>query len=153
VLVVGALSMASGFAIGALVPIANGEFVQALPNAYRARAFGVVQGGLHLFQGAAVLITGALALRFDLPTVVGLWSLGGVALMLLLIAFWPSPQAFADAGAAAARMNESGRAWAHRADDDPAARSAPVQRRRRLLPVMGAARRREAAIQPGTMEP
>jgi hypothetical protein len=153
VLVVAALSMASGFAIGALVPIANGEFVQALPNAYRARAFGVVQGGLHLLQGAAVLITGALALRFDLPTVVGLWSLGGVGLMLALIAFWPTPRAFADAGAAAARMNGSdpARGGLRNAADAPVA--PPVQRRRRLRPVIGAARRREAATHPGTMEP
>jgi hypothetical protein len=174
VLVVAGLSALSGFALGALVPIANGEFVQALPNAYRARAFGVVQGGLHLLQGAAVLITGALALRFDLPRVVGLWSLGGVGLMVLLIAFWPSPRVFADAGAAAAAASgtEPRHVGSHRAPDvpkqptaaqpppvqsppvqSPPVQSPPAQQRRRRLPVMGAARRREAATQPGTMEP
>lgn len=88
--------------------MANGEFVQALPNAYRARAFGVVQGGLHLFQGVAVLATGFLAANTEgqtLPTVVGLWSLGGVGLMIVLILFWPSPEAFAEAGARAAAVN------------------------------------------------
>jgi Major Facilitator Superfamily len=158
VLVVAGLSMISGFALGALVPIANGEFVQALPNAYRARAFGVVQGGLHLLQGGAVLTTGALALRFDLPRVVGLWSLGGVGLMVLLIAFWPSPRVFADAGAIAAAANGADpmHVGSHRAPDIPAQASPPAsqpQERRRRLPVMGAARRREAATQPGTMEP
>jgi hypothetical protein len=199
VLVVAGLSALSGFALGALVPIANGEFVQALPNAYRARAFGVVQGGLHLLQGGAVLITGALALRYDLPGVVGLWSLGGVGLMVLLIAFWPSPQVFADAGAAAAAASgtEPRHVGSHRAPDppkqppaappppapsptvqsspvaslpvpshqvqsppaqsppaqSPPAQSLPAQERRRWLPVTGAARRREAATRPGTMEP
>ena len=107
---VAGLALVSGFAIGALVPVANGEFVQALPNAYRARAFGVVSAGLQLLQGAAVLATGALALRIDLAVVVGLWSLGGVLLMIVMIVTWPSPQAFADAGAQAAAMNAAGSA-------------------------------------------
>jgi len=80
-----------GFAIGGLVPVANGEFVRELPPAYRARAFGVVQGGLQLLQGAAVLITGYLAHFWELPKVVGLWSLGGVGLMLMLWAAGPTP--------------------------------------------------------------
>jgi hypothetical protein len=108
ILVVAGLALASGFAIGALVPVANGEFVQALPNAYRARAFGVVSAGLQLLQGFAVLATGALALRIDLAVVVGLWSLGGVLLMIVMIVQWPSPQAFTDAGAKAAAMNAVG---------------------------------------------
>jgi MFS family permease len=74
-----------GFAIGGLVPVANGEFVRELPPAYRARAFGVVQGGLQLLQGGAVLLTGYLASHvLTLPVVVGVWSLGGVLLMIVL---------------------------------------------------------------------
>jgi hypothetical protein len=103
--VVAGLALISGFAIGALLPVANGEFVLALPTAYRARAFGVVSAGLQLLQGAAVLATGALALRVDLPFVVGLWSLGGVLLMIGLIVNWPSARAFEEAGAKAAAMN------------------------------------------------
>jgi hypothetical protein len=103
--VVAGLALISGFAIGALLPVANGEFVRALPTAYRARAFGVVSAGLQLLQGAAVLATGALALRVDLPFVVGLWSLGGVLLMIGLIVNWPSARAFEEAGAKAAAMN------------------------------------------------
>jgi MFS family permease len=80
-----------GFAIGGLVPVANGEFVRELPAAYRARAFGVVQGGLQLLQGGAVLITGYLAHLWTLPVVVGLWSLGGVVLMIMLWLTGPSP--------------------------------------------------------------
>jgi hypothetical protein len=94
-----------GFAIGGLVPIANGQFVKALPNAFRARAFGVVQGGLALLQGGAVLVTGALANETNVPLVVGLWSLCGVGLMVGLSLAWPSPQVFTDAVAAADAAN------------------------------------------------
>lgn len=99
--VVAALALLSGLATGALVPLANGEFVQALPAAYRARAFGVVSAGLQLLQGAAVLATGALAQKFQLPTVVGVWSLGGVLLVLGMIMLWPTATAFAEARARA----------------------------------------------------
>jgi hypothetical protein len=105
IVVVAALALVSGFATGALVPLANGEFVRALPSAYRARAFGVVSAGLQLLQAGAVLTTGALAQRADLPVVVGLWSLGGVLLMIFMFAGWPSPTAFAEAGARAAAMD------------------------------------------------
>jgi hypothetical protein len=99
------LSGLCGFGMGALVPIANSQFVLALPNGYRARAFGVVQGGLQLLQGSAVLATGALTQAGSVPLVVGLWSLAGVVLMLLLTLSWPAPQVFADAVASAAALN------------------------------------------------
>lgn len=102
VVVAAALAFAAGLAIGALVPVANGEFVLALPAAYRARAFGVVSAGLQLLQGGAVLATGALAQRFELPVVVGVWSIAGVLLMVALLANWPPPAVFAEAGARAA---------------------------------------------------
>src|SRR5699024_8205416 len=89
VAVAAALALVAGLAIGALVPIANGEFVLALPSAYRARAFGVVSAGLQLLQGAAVLVTGALAQRISVPVVVGVWSAAGVVLMLALLTNWP----------------------------------------------------------------
>lgn len=103
--IVALLAGACGFAIGGLVPIANGQFVKALPKAFRARAFGVVQGGLALLQGAAVLLTGALAHSSSVPVVVGLWSLGGVGLMVMLSLSWPSASAFADAIASTERAN------------------------------------------------
>jgi hypothetical protein len=92
-----------GFAIAGMMPTANGLFVQALPHGFRARAFGVMQSGVQIMQGIAVIGTGLLADFFDLPDVVGIWSLVGVGLMLLVSAWWPSPGRFARAIAAASR--------------------------------------------------
>jgi hypothetical protein len=77
-----------GFAAGGLLPVANGEFVRLLPAQFRARAFGVVSGGLQLLQGGAVLATGALARHFQVASVVGAWSLAGVVAMILLVRPW-----------------------------------------------------------------
>ena len=76
--------------MGALGPVANGQFVLRLPPEYRARAFGVVQAGVHLMQGVAVLATGLLAQNFAVPSVVGVWGLAGVALMLIVVVRWPA---------------------------------------------------------------
>ncbi len=115
---VAVLSGLCGFAMGALVPIANSQFVLALPNAYRARAFGVVQGGLQLLQGSAVLATGALTQTAGIPVVVGLWSVAGVALMLVITFSWPAPQVFADAVATATALNAT-RTPGQDPDQDP----------------------------------
>ncbi len=88
--VVALLTMASGVAMGGLMPTLNTQFVLALPHGYRARAFGVVQQGLQLSQGGAVLLTGTLAERSSVPMVVGLWSMAGVGLMLVLVLRWPA---------------------------------------------------------------
>ena len=88
--VVAVLTMASGVAMGGLMPTLNTQFVLALPHGYRARAFGVMQQGLQISQGGAVLLTGALADRSSVPMVVGVWSIVGVALMLLLAVRWPA---------------------------------------------------------------
>ena len=127
IVVAAALALAAGFSVGALVPVVNGEFVQTLPSAYRARAFGVVSAGLQVLQGFAVLAAGALAQRADLPLVVGLWSLGGVLLTGALLAAWPSPATFAEAQARAAdRADEAtGEAAALRAE--PTVRSEPAR--------------------------
>jgi MFS family permease len=102
---VAVLAALSGFAVAGLMPVANGLFVRALPHGYRARAFGVMQTGLQLIQGTAVLVTGLLAQRFDIPPVVGLWSLAGVLLMLVVAARWPAPAEFDAAIVAAARTH------------------------------------------------
>ncbi|MFC4107170.1 MFS transporter [Micromonospora zhanjiangensis] len=102
------LSAVCGFLVAGILPVANGLFVQALPNGYRARAFSVVSTGLQVAQGGAVLVTGALASHFALPRVVGLWSLAGVLLMLLVAARWPTPDQFNAAIAAAVDRNQSG---------------------------------------------
>jgi MFS family permease len=95
--VVALLALVTGFAVGGLTPTLNGTFVLALPHGYRARAFGVMQSGMQLFQGVAVILTGILASAAPLPVVVGLWSVGGALLMGVLVARWPSAAAFEQA--------------------------------------------------------
>jgi MFS family permease len=86
---VAALAALTGFGVGGLLPIANGAFVSELPKQYRARAFGVVSGGLQLVQGFAVLTTGALAASaVPIGTAVSCWCLAGAALMLVLVHPW-----------------------------------------------------------------
>jgi MFS family permease len=84
----------SGIAQGGLSPTLNSKFVLILPHGFRARAYGVMQTGMQLSQFVAVLVTGWLAQEFFLPMVVGLWSVGGTALMVFLVARWPSNRAF-----------------------------------------------------------
>jgi MFS family permease len=100
--VVAGLTVLSGIAQGGLLPTLNGQFVLALPHGYRARAFAVIQGGMQLAQGFAVITTGLLAEHAPVPTVVGLWSVGGTVLMGLLAIGWPTPAMFDRAIAAAA---------------------------------------------------
>jgi MFS family permease len=88
--IVALLTLLSGVAQGGLMPTLNTQFVLALPHGFRARAFGVMQQGVQLSQGGAVLLTGLLAERSSVPLVVGLWSVGGVVLMLALAIRWPS---------------------------------------------------------------
>lgn len=88
--VVAAMSAATGFFVAGLLPATNALFVQALPTAFRARAFGVMQSGMMISQGSAVFIAGALADVFPLPTVVGVWSALGVLVMLVVASTWPS---------------------------------------------------------------
>lgn len=104
------MTLVSGLAIAGLLPILNGVFVQALRHGYRARAFGIMQTGVQVIQGGAVLATGVLvqlAGQENLHLVVGLWSLAGVVLMLFLAARWPQQQAFTDAIASAEAANHA----------------------------------------------
>ncbi len=89
-LVVALLAAGCGFAVAGLLPTANGLFVRALPDGFRARAFGVMASGMQVIQGLAVLVTGVLADRFSIPLVVGLWSSAGVLLMTVAVLSWPS---------------------------------------------------------------
>ncbi|MFI5929298.1 MFS transporter [Micromonospora sp. NPDC051543] len=104
-LVVALLAALCGFAVAGMLPMANGLFVQALPDGFRARAFGVMATGVQVIQGAAVLVTGLLAERFPLPVVVGLWSAAGVLLMAVATLRWPSRQTVEEAVAAATAAN------------------------------------------------
>lgn len=104
-----AMTMISGLAIAGMLPTLNGVFVQILPHGYRARAFGVMNSGMQLTQGGAVLAVGAITGLGDLPlpVVVGVWSAGGVALMLFLAARWPRPEVFHAAIASATEANRA----------------------------------------------
>jgi MFS family permease len=96
------MAAACGFCTGAMMPAANAMFVQSLPNGFRARAFGVMQSGMQVIQGLAVLVTGLLADIFPLHLVVGVWSAGGVLLLVLAGLRWPDERRIRDAVAAAA---------------------------------------------------
>ncbi|MGC4759915.1 MFS transporter [Micromonospora trifolii] len=104
-LVVALLAALCGFAVAGMIPMANGLFVQALPNGFRARAFGVMATGIQVIQGLAVLVTGMLAERFPIPVVVGVWSAAGVVLMAVAALRWPDQQTVDDAITTASLAN------------------------------------------------
>lgn len=101
------MAAACGFCLAGMLPTINGLFVQALPNVYRARAFGVMQGGVQVMQGGAVLITGVLANHWPLHQVIGLWSVAGVVLVLVAMSAWPPQERFTAAIERARRLNEA----------------------------------------------
>ena len=94
------MTLVSGATLAGILPATNGLFVQVLPPAFRARAFGVMQSGLYLVQGGAIVFTGWLAGQLPLPTVVGLFSAVGVGMMVLVSVAWPAQATIADAIAA-----------------------------------------------------
>jgi MFS family permease len=81
----------SGFGMSFLLPL-NAIFVRALPHDYRARAFGVVQSGLQISQGVAIVVAGWAATLLTTRSVVGTSGLIGVFVVVLLAAVWPSRQ-------------------------------------------------------------
>jgi MFS family permease len=99
------LSALTTFLFTGLWPTANGMFAQALPNAFRARASGVVQAGSQLIQGASVLAVGLIAEHAAIPVVVGVWGVVGVGVMAIACAWWPSAATFDRAVKAAADAN------------------------------------------------
>ena len=140
------MGVAAGFCVAGLFPAANGMFVQALPNTHRARAFGVMATGVQVLQAVGVLIAGWLATRFDVPTVVGVWSLVGAGLLLLAGWRWPSAEYIA---------GEIARVKALNAATDAEDRAAEQARRAATAPEAGAgaepsAHRADRAEQPAT---
>ena len=138
--------------MGGLLPVANGLFVQALPDAFRARAFGVVQGGLQLLQGAAVLLTGLLV-QVAAPGC-RCWSgcgalpgcvLVGRARRRLAVDQRRSPRRGSAGEDAAATAADSARGLAAGAAGSAVVSSGSV----RVLPAAGPGRR---VARPGTME-
>ncbi|MDH2429703.1 MFS transporter [Sphaerisporangium sp. TRM90804] len=89
-----------------MVPL-NGLFVQMLPDAFRARAFGIMQGGIQLTHAAAVLASGAIAERFPVPVVVGAWSLCGLFVMMIAVTAWPPQEVVRQEIARTAELNRA----------------------------------------------
>ncbi len=85
-----AIGVVIGFAISALFLPSNALYAQALPSAFRARAFGVFQFGAQFVQAFGLIVTGLLADHFPLHDVVGAWGIGGIVLMVIAITMWPS---------------------------------------------------------------
>jgi hypothetical protein len=83
-----ALLFVAGFG-GAFQVGLNAAFVQAVPAAIRARAFGVAASGLQAAQGMTIAVSGALADHLAPPLVVGACGLVGAAAALLTVARWP----------------------------------------------------------------
>jgi hypothetical protein len=108
--VVLALATISSFAATGTVIACNGIFVRVLPDAYRARAFGIMQGGLFIVQGTAVAAAGLVGDGVPVPSVVGGWSLLGILIMAAIGLGWPAPAAFGE---------DPGRAPAARSADQP----------------------------------
>jgi MFS family permease len=77
----------------------NAAFMQAVPPAFRARAFGVAAGGLQVVQGAAIAVSGALADRFEPSLVVGACGLVGATAAWATLAGWPTEREMEEAAA------------------------------------------------------
>jgi predicted MFS family arabinose efflux permease len=81
----------AGFGNAYCVPL-NPLFGRAVPNEYRARAFGVAMGGLCAFQGLAMAGAGALAELISPATVTGLCGIAGTVAIGALALRWPRTQ-------------------------------------------------------------
>lgn len=88
--------------IGGVLLALNTLFVQALPGNFRARAFGVMQSGLMIAQGAAVVGMGLIAEWVpSIADAVGVWGIAGVILVSILVLTWPSASTIEEAKTAA----------------------------------------------------
>ena len=77
-------------AAGAYQLAAATAFVQALPNAVRARAFSVAQTGLLAAQGLGILAAGIAATRLGPQAAVGIAGVLGVGTAAILATCWTS---------------------------------------------------------------
>jgi predicted MFS family arabinose efflux permease len=97
------LLAAAGVCNSYCVPL-NPMFARAVPNRYRARAFGVAISGLCAAQGVAMVAAGALADHVTPTTVVAGSGLVGTVAIVVLAARWPRPAAAGAAPAPAADL-------------------------------------------------
>jgi hypothetical protein len=98
-----------GVCISGLLPATNRLFVQALPNTHRARSFGVMQSGVQLLQGGSIALVGALSHPATrVPQVIGLWSLVGTCLVVVIaVLVWPPRERFTAAIEQAKALNKA----------------------------------------------
>jgi MFS family permease len=75
-------------AFGAYQIAANAAFVRAVPAHWRARAFGLAQGGMSLGQGTMIVLAGAAAQRLAPATVVAIFGGVGVVCATGVAAGW-----------------------------------------------------------------
>ena len=108
-----AIGFVVGLGVSGILLPANSIFVQVLPHAFRARAFGVILFGSQFAQVGALVATGLLSDRFAIHAVVGIWGLCGVAVMALAVAMWPRPATITEAIATARADNEATSATSH----------------------------------------
>lgn len=84
----------SGVGMAFNLPL-NALFVQAVPAAYRGRAFGIAGTGMFLAQGLGVLLAGAAASHANPALVTGISGALGALCLLPILAGWstddPSP--------------------------------------------------------------
>ncbi|MBB6346229.1 MFS family permease [Nonomuraea muscovyensis] len=98
------LMVGAGIANMVMAPL-NGLFVSVLPGDFRARAFGIMQGGIQITLAVSVLAAGALAERFSVPIVVGAWAVCGLVLMGVAVRTWPGVEVIDAEVARAAERN------------------------------------------------
>jgi MFS family permease len=80
------LAASGGF--GAYQIAANAAFVRAVPAHWRARAFGLAQGGMSLGQGTVMVLAGAAAERFAPTTVIAIAGVVGAVCAAGVAASW-----------------------------------------------------------------
>lgn len=101
---VAVMALVCGIAVTGVLPTSNALFVRVLPDGYRARAFGVMQMGIQLTQGAGIFVAGMLAERLGPAVAVGVWSMFGLLVMATIAIRWPSRQRFEEALQSASSM-------------------------------------------------
>ncbi len=79
---------ASGFASSFNIAL-NSTFVRAVAPEFRARAFGLAQGGLMATQGLAVLTAGVVAEVASPSATIALFGLAGALIVGLVALSWP----------------------------------------------------------------
>lgn len=100
------IAIVCNLAAASLSPL-NAIFIKAVPDGYRARAFSVMQSGMMLIQGIAVVSMGLLTkVGLSVAHSVGAWGVAGVIIVGGLLVFWPASSEFDDAVAAASAPGE-----------------------------------------------